>query len=416
MRKSYVGFGFGPIQTGLMLLEAMESGNFDRYTIAEVDPALVEAVRSHGNAVTVNVARRDGILRRTLSGFWIGNPHEAADRERIARAIGEADELATAVPSVKVYTAGGRSSIAALLAGSLNPGRDQILYAAENHNYAAEILTEEVGRLAPPDRLARFQALNTVIGKMSQVIQDPAVMAELGLAPLVPGASKAVLVEAFNRILVSRVRLPGYRRGIEVFEEKEDLLPFEEAKLYGHNAIHALLGYLAALKGYRFMSEIARDPPLLELGRAAFLEECGAALIRRHGAGGDPLFTPEGWRASAEDLLERMVNPWLRDQVEHPCRDPVRKLGYGDRLFGAMRLALAGGIRPARLALGAAAALRYALRRGELEVVSAVSAGAAPRLPRDIPRILAAVWEKEEADPYRQECIRLVVEADARLD
>jgi len=49
------------------------------------------------------------------------------------------------------------------------------------------------------------------------------------------------LVEAFNRILISKTSFGdtlatrGFHRGIEVFEEKPDLLPFEEAKLYGHN-------------------------------------------------------------------------------------------------------------------------------------------------------------------------------------
>ncbi len=405
MSRKYVGFGFGPIQTGLMLLEAMDSGSFDGYTISEVDPALVALVRSSGSAITINVARQDGIVRRTLSGFWIGNPADAEDRGRIAAAIREADELATAIPSVKFYAAGGRDSIAALLAGALNPGKTQVLYAAENHNFAAEILTAEVRKLAGPGRLERFQALDTVIGKMSGVIQDTAVMAELGLAPLVPGAARAVLVEAFNRILVSRVRLPGFRRGITVFEEKDDLLPFEEAKLYGHNAIHSLLGYLAARRGYRTMARIGEDAQLMELGRQAFLEESGAALIRKHGATGDPLFTPQGYRAYAEDLLARIVNPWLHDEVDRICRDPLRKLGYGDRLFGTMRVALGQGVRPARMALGAAAALRYAVAQGALPV--GTEAG--------LPRILEAIWSNEETDEYREECLRLVAEADARL-
>ena len=90
-------------------------------------------------------------------------------------------------------------------------------------------------------------------------------MKELGLSPLVPGFDQCVLVEEFNRILISRIRLAGFVRGIRVFEEKDDLLPFEEAKLYGHNAIHALLGYLAELRGYSVMSRIRDDTALLEL-------------------------------------------------------------------------------------------------------------------------------------------------------
>ena len=91
--------------------------------------------------------------------------------------------------------------------------------------------------------------------------------------------------------------------------------------------------------------------------------------------------------------------------MERICRDPLRKLGYGDRLFGTMRVALEQGIRPARLALGAAAALRYAAVRG------ALPAGT----PADVPGRLAAVWGDEAADGHREACVRLVVEADGKL-
>jgi mannitol-1-phosphate 5-dehydrogenase len=168
-----------------------------------------------------------------------------------------------------------------------------------------------------------------------------------------------VLVEEFNRILISRVTLPGFRRGIEVFDEKSDLLPFKEAKLYGHNATHALLGYLGCKQGHRYMSEA--DAELREFVRAAFLEESGAALISKY-AGLDDLFTPVGFTAYAEDLLRRMVNPWLHDSVERVTRDPRRKLGWHDRLVGTMRLALDAGIKPERFAKGAAAAFELLAR------------------------------------------------------
>jgi mannitol-1-phosphate/altronate dehydrogenase len=41
------------------------------------------------------------------------------------------------------------------------------------------------------------------------------------------------------------------------------LLAFEEVKLFGHNAIHALLGYLGAYKGYKKMSELPKDKQIM---------------------------------------------------------------------------------------------------------------------------------------------------------
>jgi mannitol-1-phosphate/altronate dehydrogenase len=90
--------------------------------------------------------------------------------------------------------------------------------------------------------------------------------------------------------------------------------------------------------------------------RAAFLEESGETLIRRH-AGVDRLFTAQGYREFADDLLARMFNPWLGDLVSRVGRDPQRKLGWDDRLAGTVRVAMAHGVRARRYGAGAAAAV-----------------------------------------------------------
>lgn len=348
MSRTFAGFGFGAIQSGLFLHEAFESGNFGRLVVAEVVPEVVEAVRRNGG-YAVNVARADGIVQHRIEGVEIYNPAVAADRETLIEALAAADEIATALPSVDFFDRGDNSPAAlmrAAFAGKKNPA---VVYTGENHNHAAEILQQAVGTRG------NVQFLNTVIGKMSGVVTDPRQMAEDRLEPMTAGAARAFLVEEFNRILVTRIDLPGFRRGITVFEEKSDLLPFEEAKLYGHNAVHALLGYLINERGCVFMSDAPSD--LQALAHAAFIEESGAALVRKH-AGTDPLFTPAGFRAYADDLMVRMLNPWLRDQVARVIRDPLRKLGWNDRLVGTARLCLSQGVRPERFAEGIRAALK----------------------------------------------------------
>jgi mannitol-1-phosphate 5-dehydrogenase len=233
------------------------------------------------------------------------------------------------------------------------------------------------------------------------VIADAETIGRLGLAPLTPDLSQAVLVERFNHILVSRVDLPAVRRGIEVLVEKDDLLPFEEAKLYGHNAIHALIGYLARLRGLTTMAEAAGDAPIMATARAAFLDESGAALVKKYGQTGEPLFTPDGYRAYAEDLIERMVNPHLNDTIDRVTRDATRKLGYDDRLFGTMRLALAHGIEPIHVAEGAAAALRCATDE-------------APQTREDTGRALRQIWG-DQADKFADHLIALTWEAGQSL-
>jgi mannitol-1-phosphate 5-dehydrogenase len=325
-KRTFVGIGFGPIQAGLFLYEARRSGNFDRFVVSEINPDSIAKVRDAGGRFTVNIATRTGIEPCTVSNVEIFDPRTESDK--LIAAISEATEVATALPNVTTYPA-----VAPLLARGLRG--PCVVYAAENHNQAAALLARACERSGfVPDRSVQF--LDTVIGKMSGV------------------DSAGFLVEEFNRILISEVRVPEFRRGIDVFIEKPDLAPFEDAKLYGHLAVHATLGYLAHRKGLHFISEA--DPKLVSFARGAFLEECGPAL-RARWRGADELFTEDGWRAYTEDLLARMTNPFLRDRVDRVIRDARRKLDWNDRLVGAMRAAMMMGIKPRRLALGAAAAM-----------------------------------------------------------
>jgi mannitol-1-phosphate 5-dehydrogenase len=113
------------------------------------------------------------------------------------------------------------------------------------------------------------------------------------------------------------------------------------------------------------IADLKAIPGALAFLRAAFLDESGEALVRKH-TGVDPLFTRLGYAQYADDLLARMTNPCLLDTVERVGRDPARKLGWNDRLVGTMRMALDWGVEPQRYACGAAAALA-ALDRSILE-------------------------------------------------
>jgi mannitol-1-phosphate 5-dehydrogenase len=401
-KHTFVGFGFGPIQAGLFAKEAFQSGNFRRIAVAEIDPRLVEAVRANRGTYCVNVARSDRVETIKVDGVELLNPAHAEDAAALRSALSQATEITTCLPSVKFYDAGGENTVAALMADGLQHRQADatIVYAAENHNHAAEILEETVAQrlrsmgILPmsttgvppvgrakmalqhmggtgtpnaklcvwgPTPMLRVQFLNTVIGKMSQVVTDPREMAERNLAPIAPGLGRAFLVEEFNSILVSKTTIPDFAPGIKVFIEKDDLLPFEEAKLYGHNAIHALLGFIGLLKGYTKMTELKRDALLMKVAREAFLRDSGAALIRKHASLGDELFTETGYRRYADDLLERMTNPYLADTVARAGRDVVRKLGIHDRIFGTMALAFEQGLEPRNMALGALAGIALLL-------------------------------------------------------
>lgn len=355
----FTGFGFGPIQSGLFAAEAFKSGNFKRIVIAEIDPKLIDAVRNNNGSYYVNIASSTGVEAVEIQGIEIFNPTDDNDRDELVEALSQSTEICTSLPSVNFYDSGA-NSVASLIAQGLqkSSARGAIIYTAENNNHAAEILEEKIrqklGKI--PDNI---QLLNTVIGKMSQVVTDKDEILLKDIKTIAPGIDRAFLVEEFNEILVTKCKIGNFTSGIKVFIEKEDLLPFEEAKLYGHNAIHALLAYLGADKGFKKMAELKNDKEIMTIARDAFLEESGAALIKKYQNLGDSLFTPQGYRAYAEDLLERMTNTYLDDTIERAARDSQRKLGLNDRLFGTMQLALEYGIMPVNLAKGAAAGLKY---------------------------------------------------------
>jgi len=401
----------------LFAKEAFESGNFARIAVAEIDAALVDAVRANNGSYYVNVARRGegvsplspesvslsvlskgkmpsshkgkmpsshkgkmpsprkGIETVKIEGVELLNPNVAADKQVLLEVLAQSTEIVTCLPSVTFYEAGGANSVVSLIAAGLESSRAQatIIYTAENNNHAAEILEDAVicrnrclaGKIEGETPSPRVQFLNTVIGKMSRVVSDPAEIAALKLEPIAPGLDRAFLVEQFNRILVTRTQIADFKPGIEVLVEKDDLLPFEEAKLYGHNAIHSLLGFIGALKGYTTMDELKGDAALMRVGRDAFLQESGAALIKKYGHLGDELFSEAGFTAYAEDLLERMTNPHLGDTIARVVRDVPRKLEPDGRIFGTMQLALDHGIDPRNMALGALAGIAELLKSAE---------------------------------------------------
>ncbi len=79
-----------------------------------------------------------------------------------------------------------------------------------------------------------------------------------------------------------------------------------------------------------------------------------------------------------------MFNPYLRDSTERVTRDPVRKLGWNDRIIGTINLALEAGITPVRF---------IATARAALDLVQAQQPGCSPE------SILKEAWVPNVDDP-----------------
>ncbi len=378
--SKFLGIGLGPIQTGIFLLGARDGG-FDRIAVADVDKNLVSGIRAGAGTIRINIAGKDGIFPEEIRGIETFDPTEEQDLEDLIEFASDADELATALPGVKFF-----KHISPWLrrAFESKPAKRRLIYTAENDNRAAEILEESIGCKFPDTHF-----LNTVIGKMSGVISADECRAR-NLPGLCPACGRGHLVEEFNKILISSCPRIESRKTSGLLA-KDELLPFEEAKLYGHNAIHMLLGLHASEKGLKFMHELSDHPELIKIGREAFIAESGLALCNKW-TGHDLIFTEDGFRQYAEDLLERMTNPFLTDSVERVCRDLERKLSWNDRIVGTIRLALSQNVHPKQLLVSA----KFAVRR---------LFGTNPELSRiGFEKLWPAPWSPEHERIFGQIC------------
>ncbi len=361
----FVGFGFGAIQGGLFLPAAFSANAYSRLVVSEIDQQIVDQVRKTRGTYFCNIAESDGVRVQKIEGVEIYNPRVPLDRVKLVQAIAEAKEMCTALPSFKLYDS-KQDSVAKIIADGLKIKLDQadlpsaVIYAAENDARAASRLRSACGQYLGNLSEQRVVFSETVIAKMCSVVTDSNRIKEENLAPIGNGFPKAFLVEAFNEIMIEEKIPDNFTRGLSQFHTKPELEPFAITKFLGHNAVHALLGYLSKERGIVYMHEAGLRNDLIETVKTAFVEEVGVGLCREFSQVDDPLFTPTGFKDYAEDAVFRMINPFLRDPVDRVTRDPVRKLGWEDRLLGSMKLACEAGVEPRILSKGAALALNFA--------------------------------------------------------
>ncbi len=360
-----MGFGFGAIQGGLFIPEAFNSNRFDRIVVSEVDPITVEDIRKSNGTYFCNVAEPDCLRSVKVEGLEIYNPLISEDREKLVDAIAEAQEMCTALPSFKLYDHGD-ASVARLLCHGLELKKNSsnlpsaVIYAAENDTRAAKRLHKACLQYLPDLSEDWVVFSETVIAKMCSVVVDEKRIKDEGLSSVTEVSEKAFLMEAFNHILIEE-RIPlSFKSGFKNFSTRRDLNPFAIAKFLGHNAMHALLGYLAKHEGITYMHQTRERSDLLDVVKNSFINEAGAGLRKEFQYLDDFMFTEEGFEKYAEDAIFRMVNPFLRDPVDRVTRDPIRKLGWEDRLIGSMKLAIRASVEPRLLAKGAALALQFA--------------------------------------------------------
>jgi len=262
----------------------------------------------------------------------------------IVALIASADLVTTAVgPAVlpKIAPTLARGLEARIAAGTHGPLN---VIACENTIRGTTQLKEAV--------FARLPAAIATVVEMEVGFADSAVDRIVPPAPPVEGEPLAVTVEEFSEWVVDRTQLRGWTHDIPGMELTDNLMAFIERKLFTLNTGHAITAYLGFIEGLPTIRDAIEDEAIRATVKAA-MEESGAVLIRRYG------FDPVKHAAYIDKILGRFANPFIRDDVARVGREPLRKLGKGDRLIRPLLGTLEYGLPHANLVKGIAAALHY---------------------------------------------------------
>lgn len=161
-----------------------------------------------------------------------------------------------------------------------------------------------------------------------------------------------VVVEQYYEWDVERTGFIGGIPQVEGMTLVDDLSAYIERKLFTLNTGHAIAAYLGCLRGCKTIDESIAQPDILQLVQSA-MRESGGGLTRKYS------FDPATHEAYIQKILRRFRNPHLQDDVTRVGREPLRKLGAGDRLVKPMLTAHGYDLPVDHLLLGAAAALCY---------------------------------------------------------
>lgn len=302
------------------------------------------------NETLVGQIARDGRYPVDIVGS--GSRREEVTNVTAVSSVG--DEIVARIASADLVTTAVGPAVLPKIAPTIARGLEARV-AAGKHAPLNIIACENTIRGTTQLKDAVFGHLPAAIAAVVEIevgFADSAVDRIVPPAPPVEGEPLAVTVEEFSEWIVDRGQLKGWTHDIPGMELTDNLMAFVERKLFTLNTGHAITAYLGFERGLPTIRDAIETESIRAVVKAA-MEESGAVLIRRYG------FDPAKHAAYIEKILGRFANPFIRDDVARVGREPLRKLGKGDRLIRPLLGTLEYGLPHANLVKGIAAALHY---------------------------------------------------------
>lgn len=342
-----VMYGAGNIGRGFIGALLSQSG-YD-VTFIDVAKPVVEALQQRGSyPVRILSAEGHEDLMIERVGALDGN-----DRDAVARAIAEADLMATAVGAniLKFIAPNIAAGLKLRFQTSDAPLNIIICENLMDANKALEkLIKAELTQKEQAIFDERVGLVEASIGRMVPV-QTP---------DMQDGDPLRVCVERYGYLPVDR---DAFKGGIPPVRSLVPYSPFDfyiRRKLYIHNMGHAACAYLGLYTGKEFIYESIDDAETYAVVLNAMMESA-EVLSQTYGI---PL---TDILRHIQDLLMRFTNKALRDTCKRVGGDPVRKLSPSDRLIGPARLCVQKGLTPAYICVGAAGAIYEYLKENERE-------------------------------------------------
>lgn len=161
-----------------------------------------------------------------------------------------------------------------------------------------------------------------------------------------------VRVEEFKEWIVDKTQFKGEIPNIDGMTLTDNLIAFIERKLFTLNTGHAITAYVGILNNHKTIKESIEDENVRKIVLGA-MKESGEVLVKRYG------FSKEEHYKYIEKILKRFENPYLVDEVDRVGREPLRKLGFNDRLIKPLRGTIEYGTSNDNLLYGIASAVSY---------------------------------------------------------
>jgi mannitol-1-phosphate 5-dehydrogenase len=331
--KKAIQFGAGNIGRGF--IGELESLSGYHVTFADVVQPLVDSINAEKKyTVHITDVKSRDILITNVSAV-------NSNSDDLKREIAEAEVITTAV-GLRILP-----FIAPALAAGLSYRFEQgiteplNIIACENALLATSQLKKSV-----------YEHLSSADAALADRYVGFADCSVDRIVPPIRSSNLDVSVEEFCEWNVDSKALKGDAPDIEGMNLVDNLLAYEERKLFTLNTAHAVIAYLGYHKRFPTINAAVADSDIFSFALGA-VHESGEALCKEFG------FDHTEHFHYIDTVMERFRNPYLKDDVTRVAREPIRKLGPNDRLVKPMETAFKHGLQFDSLMVGTAAALHY---------------------------------------------------------